>query len=126
MYVGAWLSTARAPDGVGSSLVDRVGQVHPHLGGLEELALEVLVGLGVGPGLGQQDLDPLVVGSLPGGDEELPAGLGHEVLDLVDRVLALWDVWRDGHHQVPVAIVLEHGLAVEQLQEGEEGQQREQ
>ena len=62
--------------------------VHPDLRVLVGLPLQRLVPGHVGPGPGQQDLDLSEEGSVAGGGEQLPAGLRHQELDLVHRVLA--------------------------------------
>ena len=61
--------------------------VHPDLRILEELSLQRLVMGHTGPGLGQQNLDLLEVGSLPGGNHQFSAGLGHQEFYLVNCIL---------------------------------------
>ena len=62
--------------------------VDPDLGVHVCLPLQGLVIANTGPGPGQQDLHLSEEGSVAGGGEQLPAGLRHQQLDLVHRVLA--------------------------------------
>ena len=61
--------------------------VHPDLCVLEELSLQRLVMGHAGPGLGQQNLDLLEIGSVSGGNQKLSASLGHQMLYLVNGFL---------------------------------------
>ena len=69
-------------------LVCNVSPVDPDLGVHEGLPLQGLVVANTGPGPGQQDLHLSEEGSVAGGGEQLFAGLRHQQLDLVHRVLA--------------------------------------
>ena len=69
-------------------LVSDWSPVHPDLRVLVGLPLQGLVVVDTGPGPGQQDLHLSEEGSVAGGGQQLLAGLRHQQLDLVHRVLA--------------------------------------
>ena len=71
--------------------------VHPDLRVLEELSLQCLVMGHAGPGLGQQNLDLLEVGSVSGGYHQFSARLGHQELYLVNCIL--WEIVKIGERE---------------------------